>query len=277
MPTQPAPRILKTAEGIAAPEAWSGALRAFHPETATLLKSDGNASVFRATILNRDAVIKLWEHRTLSARLKLLFGSSRGRRHWRGAHLLMRLGIPSAKPLALAHDFAHRPPREWLVLEFVRGRTLIDILNEPRLSVKDQHTLAAALGSQIATIVSGGIYNRDHKPSNLIISLDDEQRPSITVLDTVAIRRCPPGSLRRAAQMLASLHIEPTGLNCPATLTLRARCIRETAATVLTKLKATPTRAALRMVTRLLWETAAHIVHTHGDPRPSVDPRFARE
>lgn len=276
MPLQPGTRIVKAADGSPSPQEWSVALRAFEPDTAALLKSEGPSSVWRARLLGRDVVVKLWEQRTLSGRLKLLLGGSRGRRHWRGAHLLARLGVPSARPLVLAQEFGRGPPREWLVLEFARGRTLIDILNEPRLSVRDQHTLAAALGTQVGAIVSGGVYNRDHKPSNLVVSFDDERRPTLTVLDTVAIRRCPPGSLRRAAQMLACLHIEPSGLGCPASLALRARAIREAAATVLTKMKATPTRAALRMVSRLLWETAASIVAAHGDPRPRTDPRTQR-
>lgn len=271
---QPGTRVLRVAEGSGSPSEWSAALRAFQPDAATLLKSDGGAFVWRAAVLSHDCVVKLWEPRGVWARLKLLFGGSRARRHWRGADRLVSIGVSSARPLALAREFGNGPPREWLVLEFVPGRTLIDTLDRPELSVRAQHTLAAAVGLQVGAIVRAGLYNRDHKPSNLIVSFDGS-RPTITVLDTVAIRRCPPASLRRAAQMLASLHLEPSGLGCPARAGLRARCVREVAAAVASRDGSRPPRPAVRAAARLLWEEAAHMVAAHGDPRPKIDPRTA--
>ncbi len=266
------PVIAEIWSGAGPERGWAEALRGFDRGGAECLKSEGPASVHRATLCGRRVIVKCWEWRSVSDRLKLLFGASRARRQWRGAERLERAGVPAARPLVLARD--HRPGlhAECLVLEEVEGRTLIDVMDRPGMGVAEQHRLAEAVGAQVGEIVGAGVYNRDHKPSNLIVSAGGDG-PRLTVLDTVAIRRCPPGSVRRAAQMLASLHIEPTGLECAARGAPRARAVRATAGVILAKAGAAPSRGARRLIERLLWSTAGAMVAAHGDPRPAVDPR----
>jgi len=261
-------RIVRLAPGAGDAVAWRNAIASYTPQSE--LKADGASRVWRAEMLGQAVIVKHISHPTLWGRAKILIGASRAARQWRGAEKLARAGIPAASPLALARD--SDALSEWLVLKFVPGRTLIDTLDHPPPSVKAQHALAAAVGAQVGAIVNAGVYNRDHKPSNLIVPSGDGP-VNITVLDTVAIRRCPPGSIRRAAQMLASLHIEPTGLKCAARRALRARSVIEASRTIIAKTGVATRRSTIRAVVRLLWEAASEAVASHGEPRPRVDPR----
>ena len=75
--------------------------------------------------------------------------------------------------LARAQDRSFASIEEALLLrELVQGQGL------------SQHELARAVGAQVRAILNAAGYNRDHKPSNLLVHPDSGP----IVLDTVAIR-----------------------------------------------------------------------------------------
>ncbi len=245
-------RIDRLAEGEPG-QAWIEMLRSFDPSAARVLKIDDRTGVWRVSRGGRELVLKMWEYSGVGGRLKLLLRASRGWRHWRGARWLAEHGIGTARPLALMTEHGSGGPREWLVMEFLPGKTVLEHLHEGDLRPRQEHALAAAIAGQVSDMVARGRFNRDHKPSNLIVTGWDGDEPRIAIIDCVAIRRCGRFDFGAMRRMLASLYIEPLGVGCPPR---RALCGRALAAI-----------SALRW-----WPMLGAQVLAHGDPRPRIDP-----
>lgn len=273
---KPGVRTRRLAAGEDA-RAWEASIAAFDPARAEVLKTDRDARVFRAVLRGREVVVKVWELRSPWARLKAALGFSRGFRHWHGASWLVRHKVRTARTLALAHQ--HGPAvREWLVMESLPGRSVLEFLAADDLSIRRQHVLARTLGAQVALIARRGRFNRDHKPSNLIVTSLSDTACEVAVIDCVAIRR--GRGVKARSRMLASLLIEPMGVACPPRGALIARCaIAESRAWLRSILRIHPDapltfrlRRAARMMAKRTMTRAAAIIRAHGDPRPRVDP-----
>lgn len=194
-------------------------------------------------------------------RLQRLTRSSRAWRYWSGARWLREHGFLAPRPMAILRGRGHQGPVEVFILAPIRGTSLIEILagrgllGRP-LACRAQHALARELGGQALALASLGRVNRDHKPSNLIVSRADAWGAEVGIIDCVAIRRAPPAAA--LARMLACLVIEPTGLGCPPRRALRARGL----------LAACPDRAQRRTLLR----EVERLVTDHGDPVPRDNP-----
>lgn len=237
---------------------WIQSLARFDPRTATPLKQDGLDGVWRTSILDRDLALKCLTLTSPLARLKSFVHLSRSFRQWRGAQLLVRAHIDTAEPVVLATQRTRGETREWIGTAFVEGPTLLKLFSQGCFTTP----LAIALGRHLAGMTRGAsLFNRDHKPSNLIVTLADEpERCRISVLDTVGIRTISPAShLRFTARMLASLIIEPTGCGHPPPEDF-IRSIAQNA------VPAGPTDADR------LFGAALAIRKEHGDPTPRVNP-----
>lgn len=255
VPVHPGIRVLRTAPGESA-GAWLAALRAFEPASAELLKSDGSTHVFRTRLGERDVVLKAWSLTRFTDRLKAVFGSSRAGRHWAGAERLAALGVPTAAPYALLAEYRGPHPAYWLAMQALAGPTVLEVL-VGRATRIDPEGLGRALGDQLATLARGGWFNRDHKPSNLIVTGPE---PRVAVIDCVAIRRAPTAV--GLARMLASLLIEPTGVGHPPPSSF-VHAVRDRL-----------TALGLDGVGAL--ERARAIQATHGDPTPRISPLAPR-
>ncbi len=245
-------RVERTAPGED-PRAWLDWMRGFEPGAARTLKIDEGTGVWRAGMNGRDVVVKMWEHRTLGARIKLLLRGSRAWRHWRGAAWLEASGFTTARTLALMTEYGPGGPRQWLVMEFLAGETVLEAIAGGGLGVRREHGLAAALGGQVSDMVARGRFNRDHKPSNLIVTGWAGDEPTVGIIDCVAIRPCRRFDFGAMRRMLASLFIEPLGVGAAPRRTL---CMR-----ALTAIQA-----------KGWWRELEQMVREHGDPRPRVDP-----
>jgi hypothetical protein len=173
----------------------------------TLLKDRPDGSVLRRPLLGRDLVFKTEPIDTLSRVLQSRAGRSRAHRAWNGARWLIEHELPTATPLALIVGRSGPTRVECLVLESIDGHTLLEQLANETGSPRT-HELADVVGRDIAKLFLAGRFNRDHKPSNLIV---DPIEPRVTIIDTVAIRPIASG-LEPLERMLASLVIEPTSL-----------------------------------------------------------------
>lgn len=255
-------RIERLAPGESA-DAWAGALASLDPARAEVLKEDSGAAVYRAKLLGRDIILKRWELASLGSRLKGALRAGRADRHWRGAEWLTRVGIPTARCLALASEIRRPFPRAWLAMEAVTGKTLLDTIASD-IPVRDQHAIARAVGSQIDAFRSHLRSNRDHKPSNLIVT-GDPAAPEIAVIDCVGLRRRPDPE-----GMLASLLIEPTGCGLRVRKTLIVRVLRSYVDAL--RVAANLSRDEARERRDLVWREVSERIRLHGDPRPRVNP-----
>jgi tRNA A-37 threonylcarbamoyl transferase component Bud32 len=233
-----------------------------------VLKADGDTAVYRATVLGRDVVLKRWDLRTPGARAKAMLAASRGHRHWRGAARLERAGIRTARCLALAFE-QREIPRVWLAMEHLEGRSLLEHMAHPDPSLRTQHAIAGAAGALVAALCRAKLYNRDLKPSNLIVL--DGPTPSLGVIDCVAIRRS--GSPERLARMLSALATEPTGCRVLPRRVLLVKAI-DVCRDSLGPFQAvfSDERTAKHHWTRQLIRRVQILLAAHGDPRPKVNP-----
>lgn len=235
LPPHQSIRISRIAPGEDS-QSWASAIATLdHEPSLTLLKETAHSAVWRAEPSVAGArvpiVAKVHELRGIAARAKQTLGQSKAHRQWRGAAWLSSHGFATAQPIALCAGTNDAGPCECLVIEALSGWTVLDYLagidplagdapapdadaiDAGALDAVDEATLAAiasAAGAGIGRMVALKRYNRDHKPSNLIVI--DESPATIAVIDTVAIR--PAGSAPEfdLVSMLKSLVLEPRGL-----------------------------------------------------------------
>lgn len=229
--------------------AWARALSAWvrAGEPGRVLKRDGPHVVVASGMFGRGVVVKRWLPSAWT-RFRSGISGSKSERHWRGAAWLTRHGIDTARCLAMAHDASIIARCDYLIMEELTGPTVLDVLTRARqrdasaagragedahaehaangeanaaeagagkraVGVREELAIAREVGRQIASMIAHGRFNRDHKPSNLIVVWRGG-RAGVAVIDCVAILPLwrgggAGGSLER---MLASLCIEPLGI-----------------------------------------------------------------
>lgn len=264
-------RILRLGHSETAP-AWTEALAAFDAGSATVLKREGGSAVYRTRMVNRDVVVKVREMRGIKERIKLWADNTRGLRHWNGAEWLMSQGIATARPYVLAMEKRPEGMREWLVIRLLSGKTLLQHIADRDLSVTQEHELAREVAKQVAALTKAGRFNRDHKPSNVMV-VPGPSGLAPAIIDCVAIQPGTDGTQR----MLHALAVEPLGLGI---LPRRALCARVVHALVEAEhagVEAPPEamRLARWASRRGYWKLVVDSLHRHGDSRPRTDPLLA--
>lgn len=232
--------------------------------SAVVLKQQGGRHVRRATLLGREVVVKTQPSSGVLGAIRAALRLSRAWRQVRGAARLERAGIPTARALAVVRARGH----EHLILPALRGETVLSLIVGGDLPKTRAAGLARALGRQVARLDSIGLFNRDHKPSNLVVTGWAGDDPTIAVVDTVAIQR------RRALpRMLFALLVEPLGVGAPPRRTERMRVLLAALDSVNPGLP----RPARRAPRDRWWAEIRAMLEAHGDPSPRVLPLRASE
>jgi tRNA A-37 threonylcarbamoyl transferase component Bud32 len=155
--------LAKDGDAVALPGWYIGKYR-----VVERLGRGGQAEVFRAVHPNlpgRDVVIK-WANKHLSPALQQqLLEEGRALAHLEDA------GV------ARVYDVDEHEGRPFVVMEFVRGRTLQQQLNEGRPSPRQAAVLVAQLAHTLERVHRQGICHRDLKPANILI--DAAGRPRV--------------------------------------------------------------------------------------------------
>lgn len=205
------------------------------------------------------------------ARLKVSMGLGRADRHWRAATLLAMKRIPTAQPYCQGIVWIDGTMCEVLAMRALDGPTLLECIAmsaRGELDVGTQHALAAATARLTRDLRIAGLFNRDHKPSNILVTSCTPTAAELALIDCVGISRdwisIEDGNTEK---MYAKLLIEPIGCGVPIRRTLLMRAINE-----LWKGDSTIDRATRRESTREFWEFVGAVVQSHGDPRPKVNP-----
>lgn len=232
---------------------------------ADVLKRDNRVEVLHAAapgFSNAGVISKTWRLRPF----RDAFGATQAQRHWRNAETLADAGVRTAKPLLLFRFHKHGDAFETLIMEALGERTLLHVLDDIRRGVCDIPfpalcALARAVGDQVRAVVATGRFNRDHKPSNIVPVRDDANgapRWTPAIVDVVDIRH--DGARTGGARMLASLMIEPIGVRCPPSRTMRMRALKGA------------TADAPRAARKTAWRGVEQMINAHGDPTPRVNP-----
>ena len=255
--------------------AWLGALAGFDPATASVLKRDGGTAVYRTTLLRREVVLKCWKLRTLGDRMKALAGMSRADRHWHGARWLLDAGLETAEPLALISERREGTRRLWLAMAALPGKSVLQHLADRDLAARQEHAAARELARIAQTMIAAGRWNRDFKPSNLMVTHIEEASIRIATIDCVAIRRTRNRNGAPALRMSASLFLEPSGVGHPPRAALACRFLTS-AVDISLALRGVPNlvigNVRATKVWKSSWALARELVLRHGDPTPRVDP-----
>jgi serine/threonine protein kinase len=121
----------------------------------------GMATIYKAyqATLDRDVALKvihpaLKEDETFLARFK------------REAAIVAKLHHPNIVTL---YDFAEYDGTPYLVMQYIDGKTLKDILREQRLSTRQIMNIVRPVSEALAFAHARGILHRDVKPSNILI------------------------------------------------------------------------------------------------------------
>ncbi len=242
-------------------------------------KQHGGAWVARATLLGRDVAVKCRGVTELWPRIKCMLGQGKADRHWRGAAILASKRIATARVFVLARARIEGRVCELLVMEWLQGPTLLRVMadvhahsgNAP--SFREQHAIARAVGRGIAAME--GLFNRDHKPSNLIVQGAGTSSPLVAVIDCEGVRRT---SLPSSARMFSSLVIEPLGCGVLPRRSLMMSALRGWLMETRLQIERVGKRAEPlpwewhRELRTMMWGSVGRYVAHHGDPKPKVNP-----
>ncbi|MCU0479653.1 MAG: protein kinase [Anaerolineae bacterium] len=123
--------------------------------------SGGMATVFKARQprLDRDVAIKVM-HQNISQDTNFLA------RFEREARIVASLDHPNIVPI---YDYDEHNGQPYLVMKYVQGLTLKDLLRSEAIEASDALRILTAVGSALDFAHGRGVLHRDIKPSNIII------------------------------------------------------------------------------------------------------------
>src|SRR4030095_9620511 len=91
------------------------------------------------------------------------------RRFQREARTVSALNHPN---IITIYDFGQENGRDYIVSEFVEGRTLRDYVGQPELSLNQILDLAVQVAGALGAAHAAGIVHRDIKPENIMLRPD---------------------------------------------------------------------------------------------------------
>ncbi len=193
-------------------------------------------------------------------RVRFRFGATDLGRSVLGSALLTARGFetPSVRVLGIV-----RTESGWveaLVTDWVEGRTLLSAWADP--DGGDRLTLAHRAGAHVGLLALHGVFNRDAKPSNVVIDSDG----GFVMVDVGGARLSGGDRERELARMVAAQGFEPTGVGAQPGAGAVLACVR--AALRALGGSSGPDRRTRRRVIELLRRE----IKAHGDPAPKDDP-----
>lgn len=140
----------------------------------------------------------------ITGRLRARMRPTRGRLNADRAAKLQQAGIHTAEPLALL-EHRNRPGASWLITRYIARAVDLDqfLLNElgkrpPASDLMLRRNLARAVADVFARMDRAGLYHRDMKATNLLVTLDESGlEPRVYVVDLDGLSDHQPRAARR--------------------------------------------------------------------------------
>ncbi len=163
------------------------------------LGSGGMAAVYKAyhAKLDRYVAIKMI-HESLQQEGNFMA------RFEREAQIIAKLEHPNIVPV---YDFSEYEGKPYLVMKFVQGRTLGELLEDGPLSLAEILRIMTAIADALTYAHEQGVLHRDIKPSNII--LDERNVPYLTDFGLARLVRQGATSLSQGAMIGTPYYISP--------------------------------------------------------------------
>jgi tRNA A-37 threonylcarbamoyl transferase component Bud32 len=173
-------------------------------EPQQVYKQDARSRVWRVSGDGGGSfVIKRFEFSPLRQVLGLAIGQHPGQREIRRARQLIASGL-SVAPI-IASGFQRRGPGGfyWLATPHL-GTSLHNLFNQDHMADPDRRQrVLDAVGRLTSDLISMGLFNRDHKASNIVV--DSEDRPWLIDVGAVGRSRGPAGADRMLTNLCDTL------------------------------------------------------------------------
>ncbi|MEM7204049.1 MAG: serine/threonine-protein kinase [Planctomycetota bacterium] len=166
-------------------------------EIQTLLGRGGMGAVFRARHLKLDRLVAL---KVLLPDLEDLEFAERFERE---ARALARLSHPG---IVAVHDFGEAAGRYFLVMEYVEGANLRELIASHRLTPSDVMALIPQICDALQYAHDVGVVHRDIKPENILIDQDGRARIADFGLAKMLRDEAASIGLTRSDQVVGTLH-----------------------------------------------------------------------
>lgn len=241
---------------------WASACAGF--TDGLVLKDHPGGTVWRANLLGRECVLKCLRLEGARRGLQSACHASPAWRHWQQARWLRAHGFSTAETWAIVRGTRDGESVECLVMQHLPGESVLEHMAMGDLPARSQHHVAAAVARLACRFVREGRYNRDAKPSNLIVTSLHKTGAHLAVIDCADLRRCPRDNEAGVVRMLTAAVVEPLGCGCLSGRGVRMRAVYSAAETLDPR---NPRRRA-----KHLWRAVERAVAAHGDPIPRDNP-----
>ncbi len=154
-------------------------------DTTEVYKQDHRSRVWRIEASDGGSfVIKRYEFNPLRQKLGWLIGRHPAQREIRRAAYLSQLGVPVVPIIAHGWDSKEGASRAWLVTPCT-GRSLFHLFYHQELSDPDRRgRILDMAGELTGELIRRGLFNRDHKASNILVDSKDR----LWLIDTGGVR-----------------------------------------------------------------------------------------
>ncbi|RMH21075.1 MAG: hypothetical protein D6698_03190 [Gammaproteobacteria bacterium] len=170
-------------------------------DTTEVYKQDQRSRVWRIEVPDGGSyVIKRYEFNPLRQKLGWLIGRHPAQREIRQAARLSQLGLPVVPTIAHGWAISEGASKVWLVTPYM-GQSLFHLFYHQKLSDPDRRgRILDMAGRFTGELIRRGLFNRDHKASNLLVDSSDW----LWLIDSGGVR--PMWSVRGGAtRMIRSL------------------------------------------------------------------------
>jgi tRNA A-37 threonylcarbamoyl transferase component Bud32 len=180
----------------------------------TVVKTGPHRVVYRADLPEGAVYVKHYLVPGLRAKLRQWVRRGKGRNEGRRTRYLSAIGVPTITPIALGEQrkrcvlfenylITHAIPATVPLDEFVERRLLEW---PPERQARIRQKLAVALGVLTARLHDSGYVHQDFHPGNLLVRIDQDDEPTLAMIDLDALRVCHPLGWPEAQLNLALLN-----------------------------------------------------------------------
>ena len=162
------PAIVKVADQILPENQLLNGQRLAHYEIIEQIGSGGMGEVYLAkdTKLHRRVALKI-------LRDNLLSGDQSNRRLWREAQAVAMLDHPH---ICTIHEISETEDCSFIVMQYVEGETLAELLTKEKLHVETALDLAIQIADALTEAHAHNIIHRDIKPANIIVGKQNQAK-----------------------------------------------------------------------------------------------------